>query len=174
MSEREYQLVPLRPEDIESIRVWRNAQQDVLRQTEFISEEAQKIYFATLVWPYVGTINPPQVLYSFLDQKKCIGYGGLTHIDWKAKRAELSFLLDPERVADPDMYRKDFLCFLGKLRQEARKTWDLRQIFAETFLFRREHIRVLEEFGFQRVDHLHQRAYKRGEWTDALLHEMEI
>ena len=76
MRQRGYQLEPLRPEDIEPIRVWRNAQQDVLRQTEFLTEEAQKTYFTTFVWPYMEAKNPPQVLYSFLHKKKCIGYGG--------------------------------------------------------------------------------------------------
>lgn len=172
--EETYQLVPLRQQDIELIRVWRNAQRDVLRQTEILTEEAQKAYFAKFVWPHVGVRYPPQILYSFLSEGECIGYGGFTHIDWKAKRAELSFLLDPERVKDPEVYKKNFLCFLGQIRKEAHEIWGLHRIFTETFAFRRLHIQVLEQFGFERENILHQRVYKRGEWTDSFIHEIRI
>ena len=167
-----YHLVPVRLEDIESIRIWRNAQREVLRQNEELTKEAQETYFATFVWPYKWVTDPSQVLYSFLEGPVCIGYGGFTHIDWVARRAELSFLLDPSRVADEDRYRRDFLFFLGEICKEARDRWDLHQIFAETFAFRQIHIQVLEDFGFQRMAILPRRVHKRGEWVDALIHEL--
>ena len=38
-------------QDIESVRLWRNAQMDVLRQSVPISPPAQVRYFSEKVWP---------------------------------------------------------------------------------------------------------------------------
>ena len=39
--------------------------------------------------------RPSQMLFSFYNQNKLIGYGGLVHINWIHKNAEISFLLKP-------------------------------------------------------------------------------
>ncbi len=42
-----------------------------------------------------------------------VGYGGLTNIDWEARRAELSFLVEPARATDPECYEGDLRAFLA-------------------------------------------------------------
>ena len=46
-----YQLVPIRYEDREPIRAWRNAQLEVLRQAEPLTTEQQEAYFQRVVLP---------------------------------------------------------------------------------------------------------------------------
>ena len=36
------------------------------------------------------------VLFNYLHNGKCIGYGGLVHINWIDKNAEVSFIMDTE------------------------------------------------------------------------------
>ena len=102
--------------DIEPLRRFRNAQIDVLRQAEPISEGAQERWFDEVVVPAHRDPRPPMILVSILDADgSFVGYGGLTNLDWEARRAEVSFLVDPARAADPDVYGRDMSAFLGFL-----------------------------------------------------------
>ena len=104
--------------DIEALREFRNAQIDVLRQSEPISEPEQERWFDEVVAPAQREPRPPMILVSILDaDDRFIGYGGLTNLDWEARRAEVSFLVDPARAADPDVYRRDMAAFLALPRR---------------------------------------------------------
>ncbi|MBA3722718.1 MAG: GNAT family N-acetyltransferase [Parachlamydiaceae bacterium] len=165
-----YQLVPIRQEDMEAIRVWRNAQIDILRQNVPISKEEQQEYFSKHILPIFEHEFPKQILFSFLYKGTCIGYGGLTGISWESRRAEVSFLLDPKRVKDIHQYHTDFLCFLNLLSQVAFKELHFHRLFTETFSFRDDHIKVLEEFGFKFEGTLKEHIYKKGDWYHSLMH----
>ena len=47
---------------------------------------------------------PEMILFGLFEKKKIIGYGGLVHISWKDKRAELSLLLD-DRINSKNLYQ---------------------------------------------------------------------
>ncbi|WP_416738934.1 GNAT family N-acetyltransferase [Pseudomonas sp. NFX71] len=85
----------VQPADIEAIRQWRNAQMDVLRQTAPISPDQQAHYFAEHVWPQTESLEPTQVLVALERAGVLIGYGGLVHISWVNRRAEVSFCSPP-------------------------------------------------------------------------------
>jgi hypothetical protein len=42
--------------------------------------------------------RPSQLLFSYIYNNKCIGYGGLVHINWEDKNAEVSFLMDTNNI----------------------------------------------------------------------------
>src|SRR5688500_4916477 len=86
-----YTMVTIRYEDIFLIKEWRNEQLDVLRQKQPLTDEQQKLYFQTVVSKLFAEENPRQILVSYLKDEILIGYGGLVHIDWEDKRAEVSF-----------------------------------------------------------------------------------
>lgn len=165
-----YKIVAIREQDIENIRIWRNAQIDVLRQKIPLSQEDQRAYFQRHIWPSFQNPNPEQILFSFLYQDACIGYGGLTRIDWEARRAEVSFLVDPLRAQDPVLYARDYTQFLFLLSLAAFKDLQFHRLYAETFAFRLEHMRILEECGFKQEGILREHIYKRGQWWDSLIH----
>lgn len=165
-----YSMIPLRQEDMESIRVWRNAQIDILRQQTPIESEQQKKYFINSILPTFEMEQPPQILFSFLHNNKLIGYGGLTHIDWIARRAEISFLLDPPRNHYPKKFQIDFRHFLAMLMKITFKELKLHRLFAETYAFRSEIMLPLEELGFRLEGRMREHVFKRGEWMDSLIH----
>ena len=103
-----YRLVPIRYEDREPIRAWRNAQLDVLRQAAPLTAEQQEAYFQRVVMPLFEQEKPGQLLFSLLHDEELIAYGGLVHISWADLRAEVSFLVEPARAADPATYRAGF------------------------------------------------------------------
>jgi RimJ/RimL family protein N-acetyltransferase len=89
-------IVPIRFEDREPIRTWRNEQIKYLRQIKELSENEQEDYFRSVVYPLFNQKEPKQILWSILRSEDLIGYGGLVHIDWESRNAEISFLLKPE------------------------------------------------------------------------------
>ena len=81
-----YRLIPIRYEDREPIRAWRNAQLDVLRQAAPLTSEQQEAYFQRVVLPLLEQEKPGQLLFSLLHEDKLIAYGGLVHISWAKVR----------------------------------------------------------------------------------------
>jgi RimJ/RimL family protein N-acetyltransferase len=165
-----YQLVAIRNEDIENIRLWRNAQIRVLRQQKMISPEEQQNYFQNTIWPSLIQEHPKQILFSFLFQQACIGYGGLTNIDWDSSRAEVSFLVDPLRFEVADTYICDYSHFLTLLSQLAFEELHFHRLFTETFAFRSIHIKIMENFGFKQEGNLREHVFKDCQWHDSLMH----
>lgn len=165
-----YLLTSIRPQDIQSIRIWRNQQMEVLRQNKLITSQEQVEYFDKAVWPTLAESQPKQILVSFLYREELIGYGGLTNIDWPSKRAEISFLLDPHHAENRELYRQDFLHFLTLLSKLTFEDLELQRLFTETYAFRELHIKILEEFGMQREGVLRQHVNKGGSFYDTILH----
>lgn len=165
-----YQLIALREEDIEPIRLWRNTQMDVLRQRAFITPHEQQSYFHNMIWPTFVQQQPKQILFSYLYRGTCIGYGGLTHVDWDASRAEISFLVDSNRAQNAKQYEKDFIHFLNLLCQVAFEDLNFHRVFTETFDFREVHIAILEKYGFKHEGTLRDHVYKGGKWHHSLIH----
>src|SRR3954451_10076747 len=158
-------------EDMEAIRRWRNAQLDVLRQPAPISSDEQERYYEDMVAPTFPQERPRQVLLTLLEHGETIGYGGLTNIDWDARRAELSFLVAPERVGDPDRYERDFLAFLELVvAGVALEDLALHRVFTETFDLRARHVAILERFGFEREGRMRDHVRIGGRYVDSLIH----
>ena len=109
----DYSLITIREKDMESIRKWRNNQIDILRQKKKITKKDQIEYFKSIIKKNFKKKYPNSILFSYTLNSKCIGYGGLTNIDWNSKKAELSFLVDDKRYLDSKIYAKDFFSFLN-------------------------------------------------------------
>jgi RimJ/RimL family protein N-acetyltransferase len=166
-----YRFVPLRREDIEALRRFRNEQIDVLRQSEPISAGQQQQWFDHVVVSAQRDPRPSQILVSILDaEEQFIGYGGLTNIDWEARRAEVSFLVDPERAANPDVYRRDMGSFLAFLAAWAFDELGLNRLFAETYASRDFHISILERAGFSVEGRLREHMMTSEGPSDSLMH----
>ncbi len=169
-SYNDYQLLPIRKQDIMLIKDWRNAQIDVLRQKEPLTEQGQREYFEKIIWPSLAEERPLQVLFSFLKKDTCIGYGGIVHINWEDKRGEVSFLLNPERVGDQRVYREDFLVYLRLLKEVAYGDLGFHRLTGETFDIRPFHVAILEEAGFCLEGRMKRHVYLNGAYLDSLIH----
>ena len=165
-----YEIVSLREQDIMSIKEWRNAQIDVLRQKTPLTDEDQRKYFLQVIQPTFIEKEPRQILVSILLNGELIGYGGLVHMDWEARRAEVSFLVATERANHEATQRADFSHYLQLIKQLAFDVLHLNRLTAETFNIRPMHIQVLEENGFLLEGILKQHAVVRGELVDSICH----
>src|SRR5690554_4318645 len=76
-----YSIVPIRYEDRFKIIEWRNEQMYHLRQNSLLTIESQENYFQNVVAKLFDQEKPSQILFSYLKDGECIGYGGLVHIN---------------------------------------------------------------------------------------------
>ena len=109
-------MVGIRHEDRYAIMKWRNEQLYHLRQTELLTEAMQDAYFENIVAKLFDQEQPDQILFSFLQGGECIGYGGLVHVNWRNKNAEVSFIINT--VLEKNIFLKiglRFFLYLKKL-----------------------------------------------------------
>ncbi len=166
--------VPLREADIDLIRRYRNDQIEVLRQREPLAPADQERWFTERVRPTFTLDAPGELLVSILvdDGSTLAGYGGLTNIAWPNRRAELSFLVAPDRAATSSVYREDLLAFVAFIRDWAFGGLGLNRIFTETYAFRTDHIAILEDAGFVREGVLRQHTLGPNGFVDSVMHGM--
>ena len=84
-----FSLVPIRFKDKFDIMKWRNEQVYHLRQNLLLTKENQEKYFNEVVANLFKQKEPNQLLFSLLENDLCIGYGGLVHLNWSDKNAEI-------------------------------------------------------------------------------------
>ena len=167
---KKYSLIPLRETDMELIRKWRNEQINVLRQKKLLTKENQENYYKRFIEPLFEQAQPSQILFSYLFGDQAIGYGGLTNIDWVLNQAEVSFLLDSNRIKDEISYREEFSFFLILMKQIAFMELDLNKLLTETYDIRPLHIGILEKNGFMLESRSKKNVLVGGEYVDSLIH----
>ncbi len=163
-----FSIVPIRFEDRWDIMKWRNEQIYHLRQARTLTEEDQNAYFVNVVSKLFDQEKPNQILFSFLKGEECIGYGGLVHINWIDKNAEISFIMN---TALEDEYFEDLWSkYLELIEQLAFQEICLHKIYTYAFDIRPKLYTVLEKNGF-----FHEATYKEhvlynGQMINALVH----
>jgi carbamoyl-phosphate synthase large subunit len=170
LKDRELTLRAVQSADIESIRQWRNAQMNVLRQSTVITPAAQQRYFAEHVWPSKTSRHPSQILLAIERHGQLIGYGGLVHFAWAYRRAEISFLLEPNLERDTHLLADIFTRFLRLLQILAFEDLQLQRLTTETYAHRTVHIRALEAAGHRLEGRLVSHVHVEGKPCDALVH----
>ncbi len=166
----DYILTPIRKGDIQFIKDWRNEQIDVLRQKKQLTEHDQINYYENIIKKTFGEKEPSQILFSFLLKGKCIGYGGLVHIDWKTKSAEVSFLTETLRSRDTKLYSNDFTIFLEIILQLTFNQIKFKQLVSETYDIRPKTIEILKNFGFKQKSRLKEHVLINGTYIDSLIY----
>lgn len=165
-----YCITTIRLQDIMLIKKWRNEQIKVLRQNRLLTNKDQENYYRNIIIPSIKSDNPFIILFSYLLRQTCIGYGGLTNIDWNSSRAEISFLLDTELTLNIPRYNECFKIFLDLIKNIAFEQLNLNRLFTETYDLRPHHIVVLEESGFVLEGRLKKHTMIEGRFVDLLIH----
>lgn len=165
---RDFKLVPIRYQDRAKIREWRNEQILHLRQSQLLSEEAQDNYFKNVVAPLFETATPNQLLFSFLWKNELVGYGGLVHINWLDKHAEISFLVKTELQ---EKYFAEFWhAYLKMLSFVAFDKLHFQKIFTYAFDVRPQLYPVLLHAGLVEEARLKNHCMINGSPKDVLIH----
>lgn len=115
-----HKIAPLGFDDRNDVMQWRNDQIIFLRHSELLTEEHQYKYFDEILRLHFEEDTPHQLLFSFFENDKLIGYGGLVHIDWESKNAEISFILKTD-LNDEDQYFEKFSIYLQLISALAKE-----------------------------------------------------
>ena len=167
-------LYPMEKKFLPKLKKWRNLQIKVLRQFKPLTNYDQEKWFESLYQ------NQNQVSFGIITFNEkygkdvLIGYCGITNIDFKNRRGEISFLVDPDRANDEKLYREDFLSVLHMLCKYGFEELNLNKLFTETFSFRKKHIEILEEFGFKSNGILRSHHFTNGQYYDSVIHSLLV
>lgn len=163
-----YKIIPIRYEDRFKIMKWRNEQMYHLRQNAPLTIQMQDEYFNQVVLNLFDKEKPAQILFSYMYKEQCIGYGGLVHINWIDKHAEISFLMNTELEAiEFDIHWATFLQLIQEVAFESLK---LHKIFTYAFDIRPHLYKVIENQGFAQEAVLKQHCFFDGKFIDVIIH----
>ena len=168
LAHNNYTIVPVREDDKYIIMNMRNAQIFHLRQKEPLTIAQQDHYFATVINPLFALEHPPQILFSFLQNNECIGYGGLVHINWVDKYAEISFIIKPE--LEEQYFADCWQSFLHMIEQVAFDYIKLHKIFTYAFDLRPNLYPVVESCGFYKEAVLKEHCFFEDRFIDVVIH----
>lgn len=165
-----YAIVPLRYEDRFLIMKWRNEQIYHLRQSQPLTEDDQQQYFDNVVSRLYDNPRPDQILFSYLEKDVCIGYGGLVHINWIDRNAEISFIMDTK--LETEHFAEHWSNYLTMLKVVAFDDLKLHKIYTYAFDLRPHLYTVLEANGYKREATLKEHCLFNGEYKDVILHSL--
>lgn len=163
-----YSIVPIRGEDKYAIMQWRNAQIYHLRQQKPLTRDDQEKYFRTVIADLFSQEQPAQLLFSYLENDQCIGYGGLVHINWLDRYAEISFIIDP--ALEKDHFKKHWVTYLSLIEQVAFREMRLHKIFTYAFDMRPHLYEAVEAAGFVQEARLKEQCFFEGKFIDVVIH----
>ena len=165
-----YSLLPIRDEDKYVILQWRNEQIAILRQKKPLTKEMQEQYFATTIANLFTQEKPGQLLFSFLENDVLIGYGGLVHIDWESRNAEVSFITETKRNINKQQFINDLCNYLQILKPLAKEHLGFTKIYTYAYDIRPDLYAALLKSGFIEEARLKNHVVIKGQNYDVLIH----
>ncbi len=163
-----YSIVPLRMEDRYAIMKWRNEQIYHLRQHKTLTREDQDKYFETTVVNLFKKDQPEQILFSYLENDICIGYGGLVHINWIDKNAEISFIMNTE--LEDENFEFHWSSFLKLLEELAFNELQFHKLYVYAFDLRPHLYTALELNKYFKDAVLKEHCFFNGQFIDVVVH----
>lgn len=164
----EYKIVPIQRKDRFEIMKWRNEQMYHLRQNKPLTLEDQDYYFENVISKLFDHDEPHQILFSFLQNDICIGYGGLVHINWSSLNAEISFIMQTE--LEENYFKFFWRIFLSLLEEVAFAELNLHKIYTYAYELRPKLFEVLEQVGFKNEAILKEHVIINGELENVVIH----
>ena len=163
-----YSLVPIRFKDRYSIMKWRNEQIFHLRQVKLLRKHDQDEYFKNVVSKLFDKEHPNQLLFSLMEEDVCIGYGGLVHINWIDKTAEISFIMDT--LLEENNFEKIWEVYLSLIEKVAFEELRFSRIYTFDYDVRPHLYLVLGKAGFKEEARLKNHYLYGNLYVDVLIH----
>lgn len=163
-----FSIVPIRFEDRLDIMKWRNEQIYHLRQEKPLTEEDQNWYFENVVSKLFDAEKPDQILFSFLENETCIGYGGLVHINWTDKNAEISFIMNTS--LEQDHFHENWSSYLELIETVAFNELRLHKLYVYAFDLRPHLYDVLIDNAYFLDARLKEHCNFNGKFIDVIIH----
>jgi len=163
-----YRLIPIRFEDRTLIKKWRNEQIYHLRQSHILSDENQTRYFENIISKLFENEKPDQLLFSFLKNNECIGYGGLVHINWIDRHAEISFVMDTS--LENTSFSENWNIYLSLIEQVAFEQMNFHKLFTYAYDLRPHLYDAIEKADYTKEAVLKEHCFYNNEFKDVVIH----
>jgi RimJ/RimL family protein N-acetyltransferase len=163
-----YRIVPVRYEDRLMIMKWRNEQIYHLRQSRPLTEEDQNNYFNNVVAKLFEQEKPNQILFSYLQNDDCTGYGGLVHINWIDKNAEISFIINT--ALEKEEFHKHWGIYLDLIERVAFQNLNLHKLYTYAFDIRPHLYEAIESKGYEKEAVLKEHCFFDGKYKNVIIH----
>lgn len=163
-----FSLVPIRDSDKYEILEIRNSQIEHLRQAKPLTRENQDNYFSNVVSKLFDEEKPNQLLFSFLKNNEFVGYGGLVHINWIDKNAEISFIMNTEMQAEN--FEHFWINYLDILEKIAFQELNFHKIYTYAYDIRPKLYLALEKSGFNQEARLKEHCLFNKKFIDVVMH----
>lgn len=167
-SYKNFSIVPIRDEDRFLIMKWRNEQIYHLRQAQPLTEKSQNKYFSTVVADLFNKKEPDQILFSFLEGEQCVGYGGLVHINWVDKNAEISFVMNSK--LESEFFNIYWSKYLEMLEELAFDDLNFHKLYVYAFDLRPKLYSILEENNYFHDATLKDHCFFNKKYIDVIIH----
>ena len=167
-SDGDISLVPIRLEDRYDIMKWRNEQIYHLRQNKPLTKDDQDKYFTNNVAKLFDQEKPKQILFSYLREEQCIGYGGLVHINWVDRNAELSFIMNTS--LERENFEFHWFNYLNLILDVAFTQLNLHKIYTYALDLRPHLYPIFLEKGFTQEAILKEHAFFDNRFVDVVIH----
>ena len=161
-------IVPIRDKDRFLIMKWRNDQIYHLRQKEKLTKKNQDEYFEKIINNLFYLKKPDQILFSMLEENKCIGYGGIVHINWNDKNAELSFIMNSS--LEKKHFTKYWTYFLKLIERVSFDDLGFHKVYVFAFDLRPHLYDVLKKNDFFKDARLKNHCLINGIYKDVLIY----
>ena len=163
-----YSIVPIRLKDRMDILKWRNEQIYHLRQNAPLTEIDQENYFSNVISKIFDLDQPKQILFSYLENEICVGYGGLVHINWIDKNAEISFIMNTALENEYfDFHWKNYLKLIERV---AFNNLCLNKIFIYAFDLRPHLYTAIEDQSYIKEATLKDHCLFNNKYIDVLIY----
>ena len=163
-----FSIVPIRQKDRFSIMNWRNEQIYHLRQDKPLTIESQNNYFKDVINNLFTENEPDQILFSFLKNDKCIGYGGLVHINWIDKNSEISFIMDTK--LEKQSFQTHWNIFLSLIEKIGFEELKMHKLYVYAFDLRPHLYTALEESNYFKDAVLNQHSFFENKYLDVFIY----
>lgn len=163
-----FHIEPIRDSDKYEIMTIRNEQLYHLRQEKLLTVEDQDTYFNTVVNNLFEVDFPSQILFSFFKDNSFIGYGGLVHINWKDKNAEISFVMKTE--LEKNFLKENWSSFLKLIENVAFQELHLHKIATYAFDVRPHLYEIFEHNGYKKEAVLKEHIFIENQYIDVVIH----
>jgi RimJ/RimL family protein N-acetyltransferase len=139
-----------------------------LRQSITLTTEMQDAYFNNVIKSLYDQKEPSQILFSYLKIGKCIGYGGLVHINWADKNAEISFIMATD--LENESFQFHWGTFLKLIEICAFEDLRLHKIYTYAFDLRPKLYLALLESNYVEEVRLKEHSFFQDKFLDIVIH----
>jgi len=152
--------------DLEQLKIFRNQSyiRKMCREYRLLNMENQRRWFRSLI----ENMNTIMFAIETKSTKKLIGVCGLTYIDWKNRKAELSLYGGAEKWQE-DPHIVDALKTLMKY---AFYEVNLHKLHAEVFEFNRRTAQLLENHHFTKTGVMEDNHFEDGKFWDSYIYSI--